>query len=169
MTASKMTQYMKSGIKDWASRRKTMIMRALSDSFRVSVYGGLLAGALTASAETLAWYKFSEQSDGVQATCVADTVLDSSGNGKAGTVVSVKDKEEGSDATLAPTYRSAYACRLYDPVSGNGGRAAQRLTSPPLARARPRRARPSRSRISSGRLRRSSAASRSRRWSARLA
>ena len=119
MTASKMTQCMKSGIKDWASRRKTMIMRALSDSFRVSVYGGLLAGALTASAETLAWYKFSEQSDGVQATCVADTVLDSSGNGKAGTVVSVKDKEEGSDATLAPTYRSAYACRLYDPVSGN--------------------------------------------------
>ena len=91
-----------------ALKQKKMIMR----SFLVCACS---LGGLTASAKTLAWYKFSEQADGVQAT---GPIIDSSGEGKDGTVVSVKGTSEGMDATLAPTYRSAFGCRVQDPVSG---------------------------------------------------
>lgn len=74
--------------------------------------------AATASAETIAWYHFSEKADGEKATCEASAIIDSSARAKHGTVKSVRHTTEGSDATLAPTYRSSYGCKIYDPATG---------------------------------------------------
>lgn len=74
---------------------------------KLAVLGLALALLSSAWAKTLAWYHFDEQDDGVQATCAEGAILDSSGNGRHGTVLSLRHKTSGPDAELAPTYHKA--------------------------------------------------------------
>ena len=74
---------------------------------------GLAFAALVpqAGADTLAWYHFEEKEVGEQATCAANAIADSSERAKHGTVVSLNHTTEGTDATLAPTYRDPRGAR----------------------------------------------------------
>ena len=72
----------------------------------IQVLAGLAFATLMpqAGANTLAWYHFEEKTAGERATCAANAIIDSSERAKHGTVLSLNDMTEGTDATLAPTY-----------------------------------------------------------------
>lgn len=80
----------------------------------VAIYSVVL---FSASAETLAWYHFSEQEDGVQASMAENVIKDSSPRQKDGSVFTVHNKAVVTDDSLLPTYRT-YECLVDDPLNG---------------------------------------------------
>ena len=80
----------------------------------VAIYSLVL---FSASAETLAWYHFSEQEDGVQASMAENVIKDSSPRQKDGSVFTVHNKAVVTDDSLLPTYRT-YECLVDDPLNG---------------------------------------------------
>ena len=88
---------------------------------RICAYALALAGAgavFSSSAETLAWYHFSEGADGTKASAADGAVKDSSSRQKDGTVTTLHNKTAVADDALAPTYRSNYGCTVVDPLNG---------------------------------------------------
>ena len=73
---------------------------------------------LSSSAETLAWYHFSEGADGTKASTAEGAIKDSSPRQKHGTVTPLHNKTAVTDDALAPTYRSDYGCTVIDPLNG---------------------------------------------------